>query len=214
VAERADTRPLHVAVEKILTENPAAAGTLRGTPFTLALWEHDFVAADRALAAVTANTFEVRHWTIQFSRAYAEGLIARAKGDAAVLQAAFTAARKEQEELVRARPDDPGALCLLGLIDAGLGRKDEALREGRQAVELLPVAKNAMDGPDVVYFFAVICAWTGERDLAIQQLDALAKIPRGPTYGELRLDLILDPLRGDPRFEKIVEEAKRPIALK
>ena len=160
VAERADTRPLHAVVDKILRENPAAAGTLKGTPFTLALWEHDFVAADRALAAVTANTFEVRHWTIRFSRAYAEGLIARAKGDAAAAQAAFTAARKEQEELVRARPDDAGALCLLGLIDAGLGRKDEALREGRQAVELLPVTKNALDGPDLLYFYAVICAET------------------------------------------------------
>jgi len=204
VAERADTRSLHAVVDKILTENPAAAGTLRGTPITLALWEHDFVAADRLLAAVTANTFEVRHWTIRFSRAYAEGLIARAKGDAAAAQAAFTAARKEQEELVRARPDDAGGLCLLGLIDAGLGRKDEALREGRQAVELLPVTKNALDGPDILYFYAVICAETGEHDLAIEQLKTLAKIPAGASYGDLRLDSSWEPLRGNPRFEKIV----------
>ena len=92
----------------------------------------------------------------------------------------------------------------MGLIDAGLGRKEDALREGRQAVELLPVTQNAVDGPEIVYFFAVICAWTGERDLAIQQLETLAKIPAGASYGDLRLDPSWDSLRGDPRFERIV----------
>ncbi|PYK40536.1 MAG: hypothetical protein DME60_07845, partial [Verrucomicrobia bacterium] len=118
--------------------------------------------------------------------------------------AAFSAARVPQEEAVRARPDDGGALCVLGLIDAALGRKEEALREGRRAVDLLPLAKNALDGPDVLYSYAVICAWTGERDLAIEQLQALAKMPAGAHYGDLRLDPDWDPLRGDPRFEKIV----------
>jgi hypothetical protein len=71
-------------------------------------------------------------------------------------------------------------------------------------VELLPVAKNALDGPEVLYFYAVICAQVGERDLAIEQLKPLAQIPAGAHYGELRLDPFWDPLRGDPRFEKIV----------
>ena len=93
---------------------------------------------------------------------------------------------------------------MLGLIDAGIGRKEDALREGRQAVQLLPVTKNATDGPEILYFFAVICAWTGERNLAIEQLETLAKIPAGASYGELRLDPSWDPLRSDPRFEKIV----------
>jgi hypothetical protein len=102
------------------------------------------------------------------------------------------------------QPKEAGAVCALGLIDAGLGRKEEALREGRQTVELMPVAQNALDGPEILYFFAVICAWTGERDLAIKQLETLAKIPVGASYGELRLDPAWDSLRGDPRFEKIV----------
>jgi hypothetical protein len=93
---------------------------------------------------------------------------------------------------------------LLGLIDAGLGRKDEALREGRQAVELLPVTKNALDGPDILYFYGVICAETGEHDLAIEQLKTLAKIPAGASYGDLRLDSSWEPLRNDPRFQKLV----------
>ena len=66
------------------------------------------------------------------------------------------------------------------------------------------MAKNAINGTDVLYYYAVICAWTGERDLAIEQLETLAKIPAGAFYGDLRIDNDLDPLRGDPRFEKIV----------
>src|SRR5881398_1885000 len=204
--ERADTRPLHAVMEKILRGDPASAGNLVGWRFYVALYEHDFASADRALAPLIENkhtTFRVRWDEIYFSRAYAEGLLARIKGDAAAARAAFTAARA-QEEAVRARPDDGQTFCLLGLIDAGLGRKEEALREGRRALELIPVAKDTNAGPQVLYFFAVICAWTGERDLAIEQLETLAKIPAGASYGELRLDPSWDSLRGDPRFEKIV----------
>jgi serine/threonine protein kinase/tetratricopeptide (TPR) repeat protein len=205
--ERADTRPLHAVIEKILRDDPASAGNLVGSCFYLALYEYDFASADRALAPLTENkytTFRVRADEIYFSRAYAEGLLARIKGDAAAARAAFTAARAQQEEAVRARPDDGQTFCLLGLIDAGLGRKEEALREGRRALELIPVAKDTNAGPQVLYFFAVICAWTGERDLAIEQLETLAKMPLGVSYGDLRLDPHWDPLRGDPRFEKIV----------
>jgi serine/threonine protein kinase/tetratricopeptide (TPR) repeat protein len=201
--ERADTRPLHAVIEKILTDDPASAGTLVRWRLYLAFWEHDPVAADRALAALTENTVETGRM-VKFSRAYLQGLVARMKGDTAAARAAFTAARAEQEKAVRARPDDGPVLCVLGLIDAALGRKEEALREGRQAVELLPVAKNANDGPQILYFYAVICTWTGERDLAIKQLETLTKIPGGASYGELFLDPNWDPLRGDPRFEKIV----------
>src|SRR6058998_539524 len=204
--ERADTRPLHAVIEKILRDDPASAGNLVGWRFYLALYEHDIASADRALAPLIENkhtTFRVRWDEIYFSRAYAEGLLARIKGDAAAARAAFTAARA-QEEAVRPRPDDGQTFCLLGLIDAGLGRKEEALREGRRALELIPVAKDTNAGPQVLYFFAVICAWTGERDLAIEQLETLAKMPLGVSYGELRLDPHWDPLRGDPRFDKIV----------
>jgi TolB-like protein/cytochrome c-type biogenesis protein CcmH/NrfG len=205
--ERADTRPLHAFSEEILRDDPASAGNLVGWRFYLALYERDFASADRALTPLTQNkytSFHIRTDAMYFSRAYAEGLLARIKGDAAAARAAFTAARAQQEEVVRARPDDGPTFCLLGLIDAGLGRKEEALREGRRALELTPVAKNAVDGPEVLYFFAVICAWTGERDLAIEQLETLSRMPVGISYGELRLDPDWEPLRGDPRFDKIV----------
>jgi len=207
VHERADTQPLHAVVRNILANDPAAAKNLGGTPYALAMYERDFLAADRAAAMLTEteNRFTIRvGGMVWINRACAQGLIARAKGDAAAAQAAFSAARVQQEETVRMQPKEAGAVCALGLIDAGLGRKEEALREGRQTVELMPVAQNALDGPEILYFFAVICAWTGERDLAIKQLETLAKIPVGASYGELRLDPAWDSLRGDPRFEKIV----------
>ena len=95
-------------------------------------------------------------------------------------------------------------LCVLGLIDAALGRKEEALREGRRAVELLPVEKDAMRGPAMIKYLAMIAAWAGDKDLACQQLAIIVRPPSPVTYGQLKLLPFWDPLRGDPRFEKIV----------
>jgi hypothetical protein len=133
--------------------------------------------------------------------------------DEAKARAAFSVARAEQEKIVLAQPSHGPTLCVLGLIDAGLGRKEEALREGRRAVELLPVEKDAFDGPAVIEFFAIIAAWVGDKDLACGQLAATLRNPGHLNYGELKLLPYWDPLRGDPRFENIVEEAKRPLAL-
>jgi hypothetical protein len=113
------------------------------------------------------------------------------------------------EEELRVHPENVRLLSDLGLADAALGRKEEALSEGRRAMEVAPTAQAAMFGscPTEVCVkrsFALICAWAGETDLALEQLEALSKIPGGPSYGELRLDPGWDPLRGNPRFEKIV----------
>jgi TolB-like protein len=200
--ERADTRPWH-AFDKTVTDRTLCPEC----SLSLALNERNTVDADHALAelrVVGRDTFDARVGGATFNRAYLEGLVARMKGDAAAAHVAFSAARAQQEEAVRARPDYGPNLCILGLIDAALGRKEEALREGRRALELAPIAKDSLDGADVLYFYAVICAWTGESDLAIQHLQTLAKIPAGVTYGDLRFDPDWDPLRGDPRFEKIV----------
>jgi tetratricopeptide (TPR) repeat protein len=207
VRERADLRPLQSIVEKNFTDNPALLRTDASDCLLVALWARDPVAADNVLAATTDNAFGARGNAVGFTRAYAKGLVARMKGDEDGARAAFSAARTEQEKVVRAQPDDftqSVELCFLGLIDAALGRGQEALSEGRRAVELLPLTKNALDGADILYFNAVICAQVGERDLAIEQLKTLAKIPAGASYGELRRDPFWDPLRGDPRFEKIV----------
>ncbi len=93
---------------------------------------------------------------------------------------------------------------MLGLIDAALGRKEEALREGRRAVELLPVEKDAINGPLMIKYLAMIAAWAGDKDLACEQLAIAVQPPSTVSYGQLKLEPNWDPLRGDPRFEKIV----------
>ena len=200
---RADTRPLHAAMEKISADDPSHTKNkeLNGARFFLAFYERDTVTAGRTVAALPEKDLND---DVGFGRAFWTGLVARTKGDAAAALAAFDVARAVQEQLARARPDSGGRLSGLGLIDAGLGRKEDAIREGRQAVELTPIAKDSLEGPEVVTNLAAIYAWVGERDLAIEQLEIAAKIPNGVHYGDLRLDPTWDPLRGDSRFEKIV----------
>jgi hypothetical protein len=122
-------------------------------------------------------------------------------------QKAFVVARQEQEQVVQQQKDYGPPLCVLGLIDAALGNKEAALQEGRRAMELLPVEKDSVDGQALMAYFAVIAAWAGEKDLALQQLaTAVPTYAAGiaTSYGMLKLFPLWDPLRGDPRFEKIV----------
>ena len=106
-------------------------------------------------------------------------------------RSAFTAARAEQEKIVQAQPNYGPALCVLGLIDAGLGRKEEALREGRRAVELLPVEKDAMNGIDMVKYLAMIAAWVGDKDLACEQLAIVIRRPSRPQLWPIETAAVL-----------------------
>jgi hypothetical protein len=120
---------------------------------------------------------------------------------------ACTAARAQQEKIVQAQPDYGPTLCVLGLIDAALGRKDLALDEGRRAIALMPVEKDVKNGSLVLQYFAITAAWAGEKELALQQLEAGLRAPTASlmlSYGALKLFPVWDPLRGDPRFEQIV----------
>jgi hypothetical protein len=116
----------------------------------------------------------------------------------------FSAARVLEEKLTRDQPDYAQAWSLLGRVDAAFGRKEDAVREGRRACELLPLSKDAGAGAGLITSLAVIYAWTGEKDLALEQLVVSAQIANGVTYGELKLEPQWDSLRGDPRFEEIV----------
>ena len=100
------------------------------------------------------------------------------------------------------------------MSNAGLGGKEDALRKGRRAAELLPITKDAMTGAEILRNLAITYAWVGEKDLAIKQLEELLPLYGPISYGQLRLHPWWDPLRDDPRFEKIVEEAKKPVGLK
>ncbi len=202
IAWKADTRPLHEMIESSIQQHLASSTRLAPLRIFLASVERDAGAAERALADLGDDTYGPD--AIQFSRAFGEGQLARWKGDAAAAHASFTTARAAQQRIVDAQPDYGPALCVLGLIDAGLGRKDDALREGRRAVELTPPSKDSINGPLIMGFFAVMCAWVEEKDLAIDQLTHAIQLPGRLSYGQLRLHPIWDPLRGDPRFEKIV----------
>jgi TolB-like protein/class 3 adenylate cyclase/Tfp pilus assembly protein PilF len=203
---KAETRPLHKTIDSILTGGVGAISDAADAWFTCALAEHDASAAERALVALGDNPF----WSdgpVRLSRSFGEGLLARMMKDEAKAHAAFTKARLEQEKIVQAQPDYGPPLCVLGLIDAALGRKEESLREGRRAIELLPVGKDSLDGGRMLVYFAVIAAWATEKDTALQYLAANAQSQGGnqvATYGALKLHPFWDPLRGDPRFEQIV----------
>jgi tetratricopeptide (TPR) repeat protein len=190
-------------IDEIRATNPAAMPKIVPWRLLCALFERDVAAAKEALLAAGEES-PLGGDAIHFPRPFVEGLIARMTNDEHRAQLAFTTARDEQEKIVQAQPDYGPALCVLGVIDAGLGRKDQALREGRRAVELLPVEKDSVNGADMIAYYAMTAAWVGEKNLAFEQLAFSARTPWGVTYGELKLDPFWDPLRGDPRFEKIV----------
>jgi TolB-like protein/Tfp pilus assembly protein PilF len=200
----ADTRPLHQAIDSIRATNPAAVKSAIAENWLFcALAERDATAAKEALSALGDNQI----WLVdkvQFNRGFVEALIARMTNDEQKARSAFAAARLEQQKVVDAQPDFGSSWCVLGLIDAGLGRKEEALNEGRRALELLPVEKEALVGQYLIRYFAVIAAWVGEKDLACEQLAIAVRPPSNVTYGELKLMPWWDPLRGEPCLEKIV----------
>ena len=189
---------------RIRATNPAAGTSAIAHDWLFcALAERDGAAATQALSALNENEICLGD-KVQFNRRFVEGLIARMTNDEHKAQLAFAAARAEQEKIVEAQPDFGPAWCALGMIDAGLGRKEEALREGRRALELLPLEKEALVGRYLVRYFAVIAAWVGEKDLACEQLAVVVQPPSNVSYGELKLMPWWDPLRGEPCFEKIV----------
>jgi len=204
---KADTRPPLQTIDAILAQTPSAIAGSADIWFLCALAERDPAAAERALVAVGDNPCWAEG-VINLSRSFGEGMLARMVKDEARARTAFEAARAQQEKIVQAQPDYGPALCVLGLIDAALGRKDLALDEGRRAIALTPVEKDVNNGSRVLQYFAITAAWAGEKELALQQLEAGLRAPDASqmlSYGALKLLPFWDPLRGDPRFEKIVE---------
>jgi tetratricopeptide (TPR) repeat protein len=143
--------------------------------------------------------------SIPFPNSWCEGLAARLRGDEPAAHDAFVRARNELEQTLRNQRGYAQGLCALGVVDAALGNKDDAIREGERAVELMPVSKSAVQGPTLIQYLAAIYTWTGNKDHAIERLAEAAKLPGSHvTYGYLRLHPFWDSLRGDPHFEAIV----------
>lgn len=204
--ERADLKPFQDTLARLVAKDPMLAPDIDDVDH--ALCERTPEAMGRILKNYAINGTNPNG--VNYPRGYWEGFIARWQGDTKRAQAAFAAAREEVMKIVEKQPDFAPALSLLGLIDAGLGRNEDALREGRRACELLPTAKDGVDGPAFAVNLAQIYAWTGNKDLAIEQINEIERLPSYLTYGVLKLHPQWDDLRGDPRFEQIVSSQAPP----
>ena len=199
----ADSKAFYVAVDAILSEDPNASLCFVNPWLFLILRAPDPAAAQHALFNMTeCGCFDEN---VPFPSGWCEGQLAKFRGDDSAARAAFETARNDLSQTVQKQPNYAAALCALGVIDAVLGNKDDAIREGERAVELTPVSKNAIEGATLVRYLAVIYAWTGNKDRAIQRLAETTYLPGSHiSYGYLRLHPLWGPLRGDPRFEAIV----------
>ncbi len=202
--ERADLKPLRAQLNALLKEGVEATSNAAQFYVYCALLERDRAAATQALTLIPAEGSVSESANFLMPRDWFVGLVARSFGDTKEAQSAFTAARVVAAKTVQEQPDYAPAWSLLGMIDAGLGRKADAIAEGKRACEVLPVSKDSWEGPIYVSNLALIYAWVGEKDLALEQLALSTRNHGGVTYGELMLDPTWDPLRGDPRFETLV----------
>jgi TolB-like protein/Flp pilus assembly protein TadD len=205
-----NTAPLRAALRAIPRDfDPGGAVATVG--IRLSLMESDSAQAARILAAsaherLTDSGYGGTAVMIDgytFPNGWYEGLVARANGNIDTAQHAFEEAGRVVEVDLAQWPEDVKAIMMLALIHAALGRKEDALRGGRRAIELLPISKDAYDGPLLATNLAAIYAQVGERDLALEQLATLVEVPNGPTPGTLRVEPEWNPLRGDPRFQEL-----------
>ena len=197
-----------VAAQSLLDQVPmdySPGVWIWNTRFKAALYLRDYDAANRVIAATPAKWAD---FAFDGPLGWAEGQVARARGDEHKALTAFAAARTK----VGDKPKDASYFADVARLDAGLGRKEEAIREAQRAVDLQPIAKDSLNGPALAANLALVYAWTGEHDRALEQLEKVATLPGvwhdAVTYGDLLLNPCWDDLRGDKRFDKIVAAAK------
>jgi len=202
--ERGDLKAAHSFLNS-LPQDYDPDGATTWTRINLALFERktdlagDILASYKKdeLVASTGRLVPVSFW---------QGIIARARGDATAANEAFSRARTILAASLAEQPKDPILLATLGLVDAGLSRKEEAINAGRRASEMRPLTEDAVDGATILSSLAQIYAWTGEENSAIDQLIKLAKIPNGPAFGNLKYDPVWDSVRNDPRFTAMLND--------
>lgn len=210
--ERGDVAPLREALRRVPEEfDPGGAVTT--IAIRLALMERDYDLAERELGSCTQCKYNdvglcgfvgaLDDYTVP--RDWYVGLIARGRGREEEAARAFTAARERVMTEAMELPNDAKILIMRGLIECMLGRAEEAIALGERATQLLPIAADALDGPLVATNLAAIYALLGHREEAFSCLDKLVRQIGGPTPGTLRVEPQWDSLRGDPRFEQLLE---------
>ena len=194
------------AMRAILAEAPDLDVGGRQTPerILLALIDGNYAEAERVLAASPREDFQDIDFSFYFPKAWFEAMIARAKGDSVRAIAAFSTARTILEQRLTVKPEHARTIAVLAQVDAGLGQKELAIREAQHAVDLMPISQDIYDGALVLEGLAQVYTWTNERDRAIELLQKLVAMPGYINYARLKLHPMWNPLRGDPRFEKIV----------
>jgi tetratricopeptide (TPR) repeat protein len=133
-------------------------------------------------------------------------LLARLQGEQPGLNASFVETREQLNQKVQKSQGDAKLLSQLAVVDALLNNREVAISEAKRAVELLPISKDALAGPCLELNLAVVYAWANELDLAFEKLSSLTKVPNGVFYGQLKCDPYWEPLRKDPRYEKLLAE--------
>jgi TolB-like protein/Tfp pilus assembly protein PilF len=202
------------ALKKVLEQIPPGvdpAGLVTRARWDMAMIQRDYTAADQALASCPLDLFQSGGQPTPKSFYY--GCVALARGDEAAARTNFEATRTAFEGAVQQAPDNALRHANLGLVYSFMGRRDEAVREGRRAVELMPDSKDAVNGPWMNGFLAMIYARVGEADSALPLLERLLKSP-GPvdntncciTRNDLRNRWQWDLLRDNPRFQALLTE--------
>jgi Flp pilus assembly protein TadD len=177
--------------------------------FDLALCAHDWAAAKQILNENANEDLPLRG--VAVPRQCGEIWLAAVQGNGPAIGDRFGAARDQLKQKVEANPEDSYLLSTLGVIDAILGRKDEAIQEATRAVDMKPASQDVLEWVSLITNLAVVYAWTNEPDLAFRELLVSTQTPGGVSYGHLKVDYALDPLRKDQRFEKLLAQM-RPAA--
>jgi TolB-like protein/Tfp pilus assembly protein PilF len=197
-----DTGPLR----EILTKYPDMEFAGGHTPFRawMAMLDGNYAEAERLLAASPRQDFQDIDFSFYYPKSWYQAMIARAKGDSARATAAFRECREILAQRLIVKPEHARTIAVLAQVDANLGQKDLAISEAQHAIDLMPTSKDIYDGALVLEGLAQVYTWTGDRDRAIETLQKLQAMPGYTNYGRLKLHPLWAPLRGDPRFEKIV----------
>jgi TolB-like protein/Tfp pilus assembly protein PilF len=180
------------------------AGGQTPTRVWISMLDRDYARAEKFLTDSPRKDFQDIDFSFYFPKSWYEAMIAREKGDAAKATAAFRECREILTQRLVVKPEHARTIAVLAQVDANLGEKDLAISEAQHAIDLMPVSKDIYDGALVLEGLAQVYTWTGDRDRAIEVLQKLLTMPGYTNYGRLKLHPLWAPLRGDPRFEKLV----------
>jgi TolB-like protein/Tfp pilus assembly protein PilF len=170
----------------------------------MAMLDRDYGKAEQILSASPRPDFQDVDFSFYFPKSWYQAMIARAKGDAAGATAAFRECREILVQRLITKPEHARTIAVLAQVDAGLGQRELAVQEAQHAIDLMPASKDVYDGALVLEGLAQVYTWTGDRDRAIELVQKLLTMPGYTNYARLKLHPLWAPLRGDPRFEKIV----------